>query len=102
MVAYFSKTFNKAERRYCVTRRELLAMVAAINNIKYYLCGRPFTVRTDHSALQCLISSENQRAKLRAGLKRCSHMSSQWYTGPEPATAIPMLCPAAPGRVPVL
>ena len=56
VVAYFSKTFNKAERRYCVTCRELLAMVAAINNIKYYLCGRPFTVRTDHSALQWLMS----------------------------------------------
>ena len=56
MVAYFSKTFNKAESRYCITRRELLAMVAAIKHFKYYLCGRPFTVRTDHSALQWLMS----------------------------------------------
>jgi hypothetical protein len=56
VVAYFSKTFNKAEHRYCVTCRELLAMVAAIKHLKYYLCGRPFTVRTDHSALQWLMS----------------------------------------------
>ncbi|KAJ8412623.1 hypothetical protein AAFF_G00129590 [Aldrovandia affinis] len=51
----FSRTFNKAERRYCVTRRELLAMLLAIRHFKYYLCGLPFTVRTDHSALQWLM-----------------------------------------------
>ena len=38
------------------SRAEILAMVAAIKHFKYYLCGRPFTVRTDHSALQWLMS----------------------------------------------
>uniref|UniRef100_A0A8C5APC8 Gypsy retrotransposon integrase-like protein 1 n=1 Tax=Gadus morhua TaxID=8049 RepID=A0A8C5APC8_GADMO len=56
VVAYYSRTFNKAERRYCVTRRELLAIVRAVRHFKYYLCGRHFTVRTDHSALQWLMS----------------------------------------------
>lgn len=51
-VAYFSRTFNKAEQRYCVTCRELLAIVI---HFKYYLCGLPFTVRTDHTALLWLI-----------------------------------------------
>lgn len=56
VVAYFSKTFDKHERRYCVTRRELLAVVASVKHFKYYLGGLPFTVRTDHSALQWLMS----------------------------------------------
>ncbi|XP_064856568.1 uncharacterized protein LOC135559697 [Oncorhynchus nerka] len=56
VVAYFSKTFDKHERRYCVTRRELLAVVASVKHFKYYLSGLPFTVRTDHSALQWLMS----------------------------------------------
>ena len=56
VVAYYSRTFNKAERRYCVTRRELLAIVRAVRHFKYYLCGLRFTVRTDHSALQWLMS----------------------------------------------
>eukprot|EP00063_Salmo_salar_P080830 XP_014055665.1 PREDICTED: uncharacterized protein LOC106604999 [Salmo salar] len=56
VVAHFSKTFDKHERRYCVTRRELLAVVASIKHFKYYLGGLPFTVRTDHSALQWLMS----------------------------------------------
>ena len=56
VVAYFSRVFNKAEKRYCVTRRELLAVVLSVRHFKYYLCGLPFTVRTDHSALQWLMS----------------------------------------------
>ena len=56
VVAYFSKTFDKHERRYCVTRRELMAVVASVRHFKYYLGGLPFTVRTDHSALQWLMS----------------------------------------------
>jgi len=51
VVGYFSRVFNNAERRYCVTCRELLAVVLSI---KYYLCSQTFTVRTDHSALQWL------------------------------------------------
>ncbi|KAG7496361.1 hypothetical protein JOB18_017623 [Solea senegalensis] len=56
VVAYFSRILNKSERRYCVTRRELLAVVTAVRHFKYYLCGAPFVVRTDHAALQWLMS----------------------------------------------
>lgn len=69
VVAYFSKTFNKAERRYCVTRRELLAIVRAINHFKYYLCGLPFTVRTDHSALQWLMSFKEPEGQIARWLE---------------------------------
>lgn len=55
-MAYFGRVFNKSERRYCVMRRELLAVVSAAKYFKYYLCGVPFTIRTDHAALQWLMS----------------------------------------------
>mgnify|MGYP003389980841 FL=1 len=51
-VAYASRVFSKCQRNYCVTRRELLAVVTFLRVFKQYLLGRPFTVRTDHSALQ--------------------------------------------------
>ena len=69
VIAYFSKTFNKAERRYCVTRRELLAIVRTIRHFRYYLCGLPFTVRTDHAALQWLMSFREPEGQIARWLE---------------------------------
>ncbi|CAI5693181.1 unnamed protein product [Oreochromis niloticus] len=64
VVAYHSRAFNKAEPRYCVTRRELLAVVCAIRHFKYYLGGLHFTVRTDHAALQWHMSFKEPEGQL--------------------------------------
>jgi hypothetical protein len=56
VVAYHSKTLNKSERNYCVTRRELLSVVRAVKQFHVYLLGRRFTLRTDHSSLQWLVN----------------------------------------------
>jgi len=40
--------------RYCVTRKELLAVVHFLKYFRQYLFGVEFLVRTDHAALQCL------------------------------------------------
>jgi hypothetical protein len=50
-VAYHARAFSKPEKRYCVTRRELLACVGAIHHFHHYLLGARFTVRTDHNSL---------------------------------------------------
>jgi hypothetical protein len=50
-IGYYSRSLNKAERNYCVTRKELLAVVAAVEHFHYYLYGQKFTVRTVHSSL---------------------------------------------------
>ena len=42
MVAYYSKTFSPPQRNYCVTRRELLAVVMAVNHFRPYLYGQEF------------------------------------------------------------
>ena len=55
-VAYFSSTLNQSQRNYCVTRRELLAVVKAVKQFHPYLYGQKFLLRTDHSALQWLLS----------------------------------------------
>jgi hypothetical protein len=59
VVAYFSKTLSKAERNYCVTRRELLAIVKTLERFHNYLYGQEFHLRTDHSALTWLLSFKN-------------------------------------------
>ncbi|UYV84725.1 K02A2.6-like [Cordylochernes scorpioides] len=54
VIAYFSKTLSKPERNYCVTRRELLAIVKSIEHFHHYLYGQKFLLRTDHAALRWL------------------------------------------------
>ena len=53
-VAYASKTLNRAQRNYCVTKRELLAVVTFVKHFKHFLNGTPFIIRTDHASLTWL------------------------------------------------
>lgn len=69
VVAYYSKALSKADRRYCVTRRELLAAVFSIRHFKYYLCGRAFTLRTDHASLQWLMTFREPEGQLARWLE---------------------------------
>ena len=54
VLAYGSRTLSAQEVNYCVTRRELLAIVHHLKLWKCYLLGRRFIVRTDHSSLKYL------------------------------------------------
>ena len=56
VIAYASRTLNKAERNYCVTDKELLAVRHFMVYFKQYLLGRTFLVRSDHQALRWLFS----------------------------------------------
>ncbi|GBN22772.1 Retrovirus-related Pol polyprotein from transposon 297 [Araneus ventricosus] len=52
VIAYFSKSLGKPERNYCVTRKDLLAIVKSIEHFHHYLYGRKFLLRTDHASLR--------------------------------------------------
>ena len=53
-LAYYSRSLSKPERKYAVTRKEMLALVDSLHHFWCYLIGKKFKVRTDHSALQWL------------------------------------------------
>jgi len=54
VIAYAGRSLNRNEINYCITRKELLAIVHFTKHFRQYLLGRPFVIRTDHTALSWL------------------------------------------------
>ena len=69
VIAYFSKTLNRAQRQSCVTRRELLAIVESVKHFHQYLYGVEFIVRTDHGSITWLRNFKNPSAILARWLE---------------------------------
>lgn len=69
VVAYYSRALNQAERNYCVTRRELLAMVRALQHFRPYLHGSRFLLRTDHASLTWLLNFRNPEGQVARWLE---------------------------------
>ena len=74
VIAYGSKLLTKPERRYCVTRRELLAMVTFIQQYRPYLVSQKFTLRTDHGSLTWLMSFKEPEGQLARWLERLQEL----------------------------
>ena len=70
VIAYFSKSLSKPEKQYCVTRKELLAIVQAIKHFHHYLYGRSFTIRTDHSALRWLFNFREPEGQIARWIQK--------------------------------
>ena len=64
VIAYASRAMNKAEKNYCITEKELLAVVYFIQYFRQYLLGRKFIVRTDHQALVWLFKLKEPSGKI--------------------------------------
>jgi len=57
VIGYASRALSDAERRYCVTRRELLGMVYGLKKYRQHLLGRSVVFRTDHAALTYIMKT---------------------------------------------
>ena len=70
VIAYGSRLLSKAERSYCATRKELLAVVAFVTHFRPYLLGQRFQIRTDHGALKWLYCMRNPEAQVARWLEK--------------------------------
>ncbi|XP_072176982.1 uncharacterized protein [Diadema setosum] len=72
VIAYGSSALSPEQRRYCVTRWELLAVVKFTRQYRHYLRGRKFTVRTDYSSLRWLLNFRYPQGQLARWLEELS------------------------------
>ena len=63
-IAFISRQLNDAESRYSPTEWECLAVVWAVGQFEIYHVDAPFTIVTDHAALQWLPSKKFENARL--------------------------------------
>ena len=64
VLAYASRSLNKAEANYCITEKELLAARYFIEYFRQYLLGKRFLVRSDHQSLVWLFQLKEPRGKI--------------------------------------
>ena len=57
-VVFCEIKFNNCEIKYCITRKELAAIIFGLKQYRQYLLGRRFTIRSDHAALLYLRSAK--------------------------------------------
>eukprot|EP00731_Ephydatia_muelleri_P012982 Em0007g292a len=70
VIAYASRSLSRPEQRYCVTRKELLAVVSFVQQFRQYLLGREFTLRTDHGSLVWIRNFKEPEGQLARWLEK--------------------------------
>eukprot|EP00731_Ephydatia_muelleri_P010418 Em0005g1004a len=70
VIAYASRSLSRQEQRYCVTQRELLAIVEFVQHFRQYLLGRQFRLRTDHGSLVWVRNFKEPEGQLARWLER--------------------------------
>ena len=97
VISYGSRSLNKAERNYCVTDRELLALKFFCEYYRQYLLGYPFLIRTDHQALKWLFSLKEPKNRIARWIEILSefNFTIEHRSGKQHANADGMSrCPA--------
>ena len=89
VIAYGSMSLAPEQRRYCVTRLELLALVRFTRHYRHYLLGRQFTVRTDHHSLLWLLNFKYPQGQLARWIEELSqyHLVVEYRPGKRHANA---------------
>jgi len=92
-IAFFSRVMNSTQRNYCTTRRELLAVISALQHFRHYLLGNKVILRTDHHSLKWLQTLRDQRESWPDGWKPWPNSILQSNTDPVVYIVMWMVCP---------
>ena len=93
---FASKSLDKCQRRYCATRRELLAVVTFVTQFRHYLMGKEFVLRTDCSSLRWIMSFRSPTDQMARWLEvlsqydfRIQHRSGRKHVNVDSLSRIP-------------
>ena len=76
-IAFASKRLTPSQRKYCTTRKELLALITFTRQFRHYLLGRSFLIRTDHSSLAWLMRFKDIEGQLARWLEELAQFDMQ-------------------------
>jgi transposase InsO family protein len=89
-VLFLSRSLSESERKWAARELEALAVVWAVNELRPYLEGGPFTVQTDHESLQWLMRTTTPGRLSRWALalqEFLPHMAIEYRKGLENGNA---------------
>ncbi|GFW24913.1 retrovirus-related Pol polyprotein from transposon 17.6 [Trichonephila clavipes] len=81
-IAFASRTLNKVESNYTVTKRECLAVIWVLNEFKTYFGSLPVKVITDHAALTKLTNRKNLSSRMIRWALKLSEFNIEWEHRP--------------------
>jgi len=64
VIYYASRTLNDAQLNYSTTKKELLAVVFALDKFQSYLLGSKVIIYSDHAALKYLFYKKDAKSRL--------------------------------------
>ena len=64
VIYYASKTLNEAQKNYTTTKKELFAVVFALDKIRAYLVRAPIVIFINHSTLKYSVNKKDSKARL--------------------------------------
>ena len=96
VIAYYSKSLNPAQQKYCTTKHELLAVVSTLDHFKGYVWGPHVSVRTHHAALVWLTNLKNIQGMLARWLAKLQQFNLISNINPARNMETQMACRAAP------
>ena len=70
VISFGSRCLSTSERNYCVTRKEMLAVVYFMCHYKHYLIGAHVTVRSDHGSLRWLKNMKQPTGQVARWMER--------------------------------
>ena len=71
-IGFASFALTPLQRKYCTTRKELLALIRLTRHFRHYLLGRRFLARTDHGSLTWLTRFKTLDGQLARWLEELS------------------------------